>query len=67
MNIDIKKVIEDENNRLSYEAGERARTIIRQILSYQSQITASTKAIEELRAELKSLEVTVVDATSILG
>jgi hypothetical protein len=67
MKPDLQRIIERKNERREDEMVRSAERIIEDILSEQQTISAATKRIEELRVELRTLEVTPIDASSVLG
>ncbi len=66
-NNQINSIIAEQNAENERIAAGRARQIIQAIGREQEDIANRTRHIEELRAELKTLEVKVVSPISILG
>lgn len=63
----LDKLIARKNEQLEHEAAQNAGYIIDQITSLQAANANNNKRIEELRKQLKELEVKQVDRASILG
>lgn len=63
----LQKLIARQNERLEDNAAAQASEIINKIAELQQAKLDADKEIEELRMELKSIQVNQIDATSILG
>lgn len=63
----IQHLINTENEEREEQMLRQARNIIREISHEQQKILDANKRVEELRAELKSIETSTIDATSIIG
>lgn len=63
----LNEIIKRKNEDLEESTVRYARNIIDAIGNNQVKVKALNKETEELRAELKSLEIEQLDATSILG
>lgn len=63
----LDKIIARKNEQLEQQAAHNAGYIIDQITNLQTENINNNKRIEELRKQLKELEVRTVDRASILG
>lgn len=63
----LKQLIARQNERLEENAAHEAARIINEIAEYQQAKTDAEKKIVELREELKKIQITQLDPTSILG
>lgn len=67
MKPDLQKIIERKNERREDDMVRSAEHIIENIIAEQQKITAAQNRIEELRSELRALEMTPIDASAVLG
>lgn len=63
----LKQLIARQNERFEEDAAERASSIINEIASLQQAKVDADKQIMVLREELKKIQVTQLDESSILG
>jgi len=63
----LHQIIKDKNEQLERQALRSAEEIIEQIVREQQKLREATKKIDELRAELKALEIAQLNPSTILG
>lgn len=63
----VHQLIADKNERLERDALREAETIIDAIAQQQGIVTAAHKRIEDLRKTLTALQVTQLDAKTLIG
>ena len=63
----LREIINNKNEQRERHMTRSAEDIIDNILKEQANISASNERIVKLREELKSLTVTPIDPSSVLG
>ena len=63
----LQQIIDSKNEQRERQVVRTAEDLIENIILEQKKIEASKERIDELRAELKSLEVATINASAILG
>jgi DNA repair exonuclease SbcCD ATPase subunit len=63
----VHQLIADKNERLERDALREAESIIDAIAQQQGIITAANKKIDGLRKDLTALQVTQLDAKTLIG
>lgn len=65
--LDLQSIIERKNEKLEYAIINEAERIIEQIIVEQSHMIGAQKNIDDLREQLKKLEIPQLDSSRILG
>jgi hypothetical protein len=63
----LKEIIDTKNGDLERVAVNKAKALIDSIAQQHESIAASHQRIQELREELRKMQVQTIDAASILG